>query len=120
MLAMSPLVPVPDIAAPESINHGWAYDDAVAMMIGGARNIPRGFVIMQERSGPRRRYLRPRSSIFNNYCKSNGISFELVLCLSRQEWYKDMLQAFHIRQMNKSNTMYSLMGCHLHVLYIQD
>ena len=44
MLAMSPLVPVPDIAAPESINHGCACDDAVATKTGGARNIPRGFV----------------------------------------------------------------------------
>ena len=47
MLVMSPLVPVPDIAAPESTNHGSAYHDAVAMMIGGARNIPRGFVGVQ-------------------------------------------------------------------------
>ena len=44
MLAMSPLVPVPEIAAPESINHGWTCVDAVAVKTGGAWNIPRGFV----------------------------------------------------------------------------
>ena len=48
MLAMSPLVPVPDIAAPESINHGCACDDAVATKTGGARNIPRDVVGVSE------------------------------------------------------------------------
>ena len=51
MLAMSPLVRVPEIAAPESINHGWACVDAVAMKTGGARNIPRGFVALGSLSG---------------------------------------------------------------------
>ena len=48
MLAMSPPVPVPEIAAPESINHGCACNDAVAMKTSGARSIPRGFVGVSE------------------------------------------------------------------------